>query len=558
MPMKSIAVLFCLAAAVGTSGCKRRGPKETTPAETTVTGGKERATATVPVADPKAVRKPNFTISKETTYVTEPVDSDGCINYADALNERLSKGVTPANNANVLLWKAMGPKPELDNRHMPAKYFQLIGIEEPPENGEYFIRLKKYMRGSQKNAEKGSVESIEEELKQTARYPWTANDHPDITEWLKANDKPLALAIEASKRPEYYSPVGFGWASQGDGRAGILASNDPVLMQCRWLAYALASRAMSKLGDGRHDEAWQDLLACHRLARLTAKGGHTISGIVGTTIEQISQRADLAFIGQLTDSAAVLRYRRDLQALPSMPSLADEVDSAERFELLQELMFVIRHGLKYLEALSGGKNDAPPGPVEKVDWDDGLRFVNRWFDNIVAALREEDRPTRQKRLALIDEQMAEMKAKRVSEAGREEIGRAALDLQITPRERGLVFTELVLGLMKTRNEGQHVLSRSGRAEQDRRNLFLAFALAAYKCDNKSYPKSLDALIPRYLDKVPDDFFTGNPLVYQPSENGYLLYSLGPNGEDDAGRSNDDDPKGDDIAVRMPVSKPIKK
>jgi hypothetical protein len=196
--------------------------------------------------------------------------------------------------------------------------------------------------------------------------------------------------------------------------------------------------------------------------------------------------------------------------------------------------------------------------VENVNWDDGLRFANRWFDNIVAALRESDRETRRKRLAQIDEQMSEMKARRVSEAGREEMGRASLDLQITPQERGLVFTELVLGLMKNRNEGRNAMIRSDRAEQDQRNLSLAFALAAYKCDNTSYPKSLDALVPKYLDKVPNDLFTDKQLVYRPSENGYLLYSLGPDGKDDEGRGNDDTPKGDDIAVRMPVPKPAKK
>ena len=48
-----------------------------------------------------------FTISKETTFVTGPVDKDGYIDFAAALNERLGKGVTAENNANVLIWKAI-------------------------------------------------------------------------------------------------------------------------------------------------------------------------------------------------------------------------------------------------------------------------------------------------------------------------------------------------------------------------------------------------------------------------------------------------------------------
>ena len=47
-------------------------------------------------------------ISKETTYITEPLRSDGTPDYVAALNQRLSKGVTPENNAAVLFWKAAG------------------------------------------------------------------------------------------------------------------------------------------------------------------------------------------------------------------------------------------------------------------------------------------------------------------------------------------------------------------------------------------------------------------------------------------------------------------
>src|SRR5262245_33592389 len=73
------------------------------PAFAAVQGNKDE-----PAANPP---KGKFTISKETTYVTGPLDKDGYIDYAAALNERLGQGVTPENNANVLLWRAMGLQP---------------------------------------------------------------------------------------------------------------------------------------------------------------------------------------------------------------------------------------------------------------------------------------------------------------------------------------------------------------------------------------------------------------------------------------------------------------
>src|SRR5258708_6226725 len=88
---------------------------------------------------------PKFPLGKETTYVTGPLDKEGYIDYETALNDRLGKGITPEKNANVLLWKVLGPRPE-GGKGMPAEFFKRLGIEEPPPRGDYFIALSTYMR----------------------------------------------------------------------------------------------------------------------------------------------------------------------------------------------------------------------------------------------------------------------------------------------------------------------------------------------------------------------------------------------------------------------------
>ena len=96
-----------------------------------------------------------------------------------------------------------------------------------------------------------------------------------------------------------------------------------------------------------------------------------------------------------------------------------------------------------------------------------------------------------------------------------------------------------------------------RAEQNTRNLEVAFALAAYRADNGRYPAKLADLAPNYLPAIPADLFTGKPLLFKPSEKGYLFYSVGPNGKDEEGRWYDDDPPGDDPRVKMPQPPPKK-
>lgn len=64
-------------------------------------------------AEPRAAANPSsnkppvrVTISKETTYITEPLRPDGYPDYIRYLNKKLSEGVTPENNAAVFYIRA--------------------------------------------------------------------------------------------------------------------------------------------------------------------------------------------------------------------------------------------------------------------------------------------------------------------------------------------------------------------------------------------------------------------------------------------------------------------
>ncbi|MFL5342277.1 MAG: hypothetical protein ACJ8F7_19190, partial [Gemmataceae bacterium] len=67
--------------------------------------------------------------------------------------------------------------------------------------------------------------------------------------------------------------------------------------------------------------------------------------------------------------------------------------------------------------------------------------------------------------------------------------------------------------------------------------------------------ALIELSPTYLETVPPDLFSGEPLKYRVERDGYILYSVGSDGIDDGGQSHDDEPPGDDLVIRMPVAAP---
>src|SRR5262245_37153657 len=197
-------------------------------------------------AEDKPARKLNITVSKETTYVTGPLDKEGYVDYAAALNERLGKGVTPETNANVLIWKALGPRAQ-GGKPTPAKVFKLMGIEEPPEKGDYFIELRPFLRDRLGIEDREQLEAIDGQSYTLTHQTWTATDHPQVADWLKANEKPLNLILEALKRPHYFAPVyRAGDKPTADLVAALLANTQAA----RTLTTALAVRGMLRVGDG--------------------------------------------------------------------------------------------------------------------------------------------------------------------------------------------------------------------------------------------------------------------------------------------------------------------
>lgn len=116
---------------------------------------------------------------------------------------------------------------------------------------------------------------------------------------------------------------------------------------------------------------------------------------------------------------------------------------------------------------------------------------------------------------------------------------------------------IVLSLLLPATEKVRVARERSQATADTTRL--AFALAAYRAERKQYPATLSALAPTYVETIPDDVVTGKALIYKPSAEGYVLYSVGQNEIDDGGRLiwdhyADGETRGDDVGVRMPAQK----
>jgi hypothetical protein len=491
---------------------------------------------------------PKLPLGKDTTYVTGPLDKDGYIDYEAALNDRLGKGITPETNANVLIWKAVGPTPE-GGKGMPAEYFKRLGMDEPPKDGDYFVSFGAYVKDRLK-LEPDQTNAKLEEQAAAVRGPWVAKDHPDIAAWLEVNEKPLAGFVEATRRPEYFNPL---VSRDEDGKRGsLMGALLPAIQKCRDAASALSARAMLRIQEGKYDDAWQDLLACHRLGRLVGRGSTLIEALVGFAIDAVASKADLQYLARADLSADQLRDRlKDLQALPPLPPLADKLDLGERFGYLDAVQQVRRGGMDALNAIADSQAPKQPAAgqqnsLAEIDWTPVLRGGNVWHDRMAAALRVKDRAERERELGKIHDDLKALKAVTNPPwiAARVVLGNGSADTKA-----GKVVGDILITLLMP--AVQKVQQAHDRDEQLQNNEQVAFALAAYRRDEGKYPGKLGDLAPKYLTPVPDDLFSGGPLIYHPSDKGYLFYSVGVNGKDEGGRTTDDDPRGDDLPVVMP-------
>jgi len=105
-------------------------------------------------------------------------------------------------------------------------------------------------------------------------------------------------------------------------------------------------------------------------------------------------------------------------------------------------------------------------------------------------------------------------------------------------------------LEKTAGIDPYVVHRSFehaciREQAEMRLLRLELAIQAWRKTDGRLPESLSELVPQIIDEIPVDPFDpdGGTMKYRRTEDGYVLYSVGPNGIDDGGIAPDEEDLG---------------
>jgi len=481
-------------------------------------------------------------VSPETTVLEGPLRADGTVDYAAALDRCLSDGVTPENNAAVEIILALGPNslPE-DTGEEVLERLGLTYAELKAAGGFFSWRDWCEIHSMAEEQETGG-QAARGSLKPgdtTSRQP-PDRHHPDLhgllpalrkewprvwpSPWLVLNERPLDRIVAASRLPRYYVPV-------------VVHPRDLLLVRARHLrsgdlveaAVALLARAEVRYGCGDAAESWEDVLAAHRLARLVGQCPEIIPQLTAMAIENYAAEEGREMAGRGPGPPALARrILGELMALERVGGVETALGGWTRYQ-----------NLDTIAAISCGRMDLSEvfstlGESRDLDYNTMLRVTNRWYDLAAEAQRKPTYAARLKASQTVDAELCDI----ARDAGRSSCGNRLAWLRLGGWPFRSARSEIVARLLLALAGPSSVQNASGAVDHvamAREIEILAVALACFHHDNDRWPDELAELCPKYVEAIPPDRFTGKPLIYRPRADGYLLYSVGRNMNDDGGR-----------------------
>ena len=172
----------------------------------------------------------------------------------------------------------------------------------------------------------------------------------------------------------------------------------------REVSRAIALRAMLRIGNNDTDGAWNDLMVCHRLARLAGQCPRTaVEALVAFTIENMASSGDQVLLHHAKlSSARIAAMQDDLACLPTLPAIAETIEMGERYLCLDSVIDMSRQ-MKDPKRQKPGDRAAPAFLADRtMDWESILRMVNTQFDHFVAAARKPSRDERKNAMDAIE------------------------------------------------------------------------------------------------------------------------------------------------------------
>jgi hypothetical protein len=350
-------------------------------------------------------------------------------------------------------------------------------------------------------------------------------DHPDtdspvVVAFLKHHETTIKLLRKAAKMPDCRFDHDYAHPS--------ISMMLPELYPARNAGKLLSLHARSECSRGHVDSAVADIDAIFQLGKAVGSEPIVVSYLVAASLESMAIEA----LGDVLPAVSTQEQLAGLQI---------GEDSSDARMLARSLRGEEGFGLTLFADLAGGRTDfvylialmTPEKPE---------RNYSGAIDLIAPALM---------RIFLIPDDVAGYREllegyQKSAAEPYYQTNSGAEPLRSLPR-RGLITSVIAPGLSNT-------LLGGARAQAIHAGAQIAIAMTRYRLDHGTLPNSPELLVPNYLDEIPLDPFDGKPMRLVHKNDQWIIYSVGPDGNDDGGVPYDHQSKKGDIPFILKFNK----
>lgn len=416
-----------------------------------------------------------------------------------------------------------------EGRVMRVEAAQLMAVNLPPQPASDADAAPLYLRALEALAADSGLRGEDSPLSKPVTTDIMSSE---VAKLLEGHAATLDLVRQAADRP--------GCRFQRDWSRPSISMILPETQEMRQAARLLALAARREAADGDAAAALRDVVRMHRLGDHAAGEPMLVCGLVGQAIDTLALQT-------LADVLPTLR-KHDLPLLDS-PAIRDLVGSplSYRRHFLGEEAF----GLATLGDLADGGNGvstltlinalrSPPGPPVSDGFLAGpISLLYRCF--LLPADMTGYRTHMERYQNLI---AGNVIGRPYSEFMKQLDGMAD---ESTLRRAGLVTSLLTPAL-------SNVLKSELKGRALHRAAEVLVAATRVRLSGGGLPDTGADIVPGSLPAIPRDPFTdGKPLLCKRTDGSWLVYSVGPDGEDDGGPPTpapDSIPGNDDIGLRL--------
>ena len=287
----------------------------------------------------------------------------------------------------------------------------------------------------------------------------------------------------------------------------------PHLKHLRNCGRLLAAKAKIEAANGEIDKALSTSLTGLRIAKSLSNEPVLISQLIRIALDNITL-ANLEEILEKGEGSVTL-YQ----------SLIDEIKDERKTKVTHyALGEMVIFGMQEFPRLrKGSKEEFQEGLLwmDEMDEKEKEALVKIYQENPGKFWDEQQRiylETMSKVFSLTEKPYLEV---------REQLERFDDELARLPKEKAILTQMLAPAVHGAYTQEARLDAMLGNAE-------LALALKIYKAKNDRYPTELAQLVPGVIPELPKDPFTGKDYVYKKRDEGFIIYSLAENQEDDGG------------------------